>query len=106
MTRAITEDGAAVITHDRQVNGSKCQDTVSATRGDPECRPYLTVGMVREAHRADLEVIPWTIDDVPMMESLTDKGVDGIITDHPNRLRDLMTERGMRLPRRYQAPSG
>jgi len=72
---------------------------------DPDYRPYVTVDMVREAHRADLEVIPWTIDDVPTMESLMDKGVDGIITDYPNRLRDLMAERGMRLPRRYQASS-
>ena len=72
---------------------------------DPDYRPYVTVDMVREAHRADLEVIPWTIDDVPTMESLMDKGVDGIITDYPNRLRDLMAERGMRLPRKYQAPS-
>jgi glycerophosphoryl diester phosphodiesterase len=30
-------------------------------------------------------------------------GVDGIITDYPNVLRELMDERGMRLPKAYPA---
>lgn len=70
--------------------------------GDPGYEPYVTTAMVREAHRAGLEVIPWTVDDVPTMEALMDKDVDGLITDYPNRLRELMARRGMRLPRRYQ----
>ena len=37
----ITQDGQAVITHDRKVNGTKCQDTGPATPGDPE---YPNVG--------------------------------------------------------------
>src|SRR5690242_997406 len=32
----ITEDGQAVVTHDRQVSGSKCVDTAAATPGDTE----------------------------------------------------------------------
>jgi glycerophosphoryl diester phosphodiesterase len=32
----ITEDGEAVVTHDRQVSGVKCIDTAPATPGDPE----------------------------------------------------------------------
>lgn len=70
----------------------------------PDYRPYVTKDMVEEAHATGLEVIPWTINDVPTMESLMDKGVDGIITDYPNRLRELMRERAMRLPRPYHAP--
>jgi glycerophosphoryl diester phosphodiesterase len=49
--------------------------------------------------------VPWTINDAPTMASLMDKGVDGLITDYPNRLRDLMRERGMGLPRPYHAPN-
>ena len=54
--------------------------------------------------RAGLTVIPWTVDDVPTMASLMDAGVDGLITDYPDRLRGLMAQRGLRLPRAYQPP--
>jgi glycerophosphoryl diester phosphodiesterase len=32
------------------------------------------------------------------MRRLIDMGVDGIITDYPDRLRNVMTERGLPLP--------
>ncbi len=71
---------------------------------DPGYQPYVTAAMVDEAHGAGLTVIPWTVDDVPTMASLMDAGVDGLITDYPDRLRTLMSERGLRLPRAYDAP--
>jgi glycerophosphoryl diester phosphodiesterase len=36
------------------------------------------------------------------MANLMDLGVDGIITDYPTRLRGLMEERGMKLPKAYE----
>lgn len=66
---------------------------------DPGYEPYVTHAMVAEAHAAGIAVVPWTIDDVPTMESLIDAGVDGLITNYPDRLRDLLAERGYRLPR-------
>ena len=36
----ITEDGHAVVTHDRKVSGSKCRDTAPYVPGDPEF-PYV-----------------------------------------------------------------
>lgn len=36
----ITEDGQAVVTHDRKVTGTKCVDTTAVTPGDPEF-PYV-----------------------------------------------------------------
>ena len=45
-------------------------------------------------------VIPWTLNDKPTMRALIADGVDGMITDYPNRLRDVMTETGLKLPRR------
>jgi glycerophosphoryl diester phosphodiesterase len=32
-------------------------------------------------------------------------GIDGIITDYPNRVRQIMADRGMRLPKAYK-PKG
>ena len=66
---------------------------------DPGYRPYTTPELVREAHERGMAVVPWTVDDKPTMASLIDAGVDGLITDYPDRLRELLAERGMALPR-------
>lgn len=72
--------------------------------GDPGYEPYVTRAMVEHAHRNGITVVPWTIDDPATMRKLMDDGVDGIITNHPDRLRDVMASRGLRLPRGYASP--
>ncbi|MEV0391685.1 glycerophosphodiester phosphodiesterase family protein [Polymorphospora rubra] len=71
---------------------------------DPGYRPYVTKEMVDHAHRNGIKVVPWTVNDVPTMAKLIDDGVDGIITDYPDRLRGLIAGRGYRLPKAYAAP--
>ncbi|ADB33596.1 glycerophosphoryl diester phosphodiesterase [Kribbella flavida DSM 17836] len=73
--------------------------------GDPAYRPYVTAGMVKDAHRAGLKVVPWTVNDPATMQSLVDKGVDGIISDYPDRLRTVARDNGYRLPKAYEAPA-
>lgn len=58
----------------------------------------LTEELVREAHALGLKVIPWTINESAQMERFIGWGVDGIITDYPDRLRTVMQARGMELP--------
>jgi len=53
---------------------------------------------VRNAQRLGLQVIPWTVNGAAEMRKLIDWGVDGLITDYPDRLRELMRERGLALP--------
>ncbi|MDX3002068.1 glycerophosphodiester phosphodiesterase family protein [Kribbella solani] len=72
---------------------------------DPAYRSYVTADMVKSAHQAGMKVIPWTVDDPATMQSLIDKGVDGLITDYPDRLRDVVRENGFRLPKAYEAPA-
>jgi len=74
------------------------------TVNDPGYVPYVTAAKVAEAHRLGLEVIPWTIDDQATVNKLIGDGVDGIITDYPDRLRTWIAERGFALPKRYHAP--
>lgn len=57
--------------------------------------------MVQRAHAKGMLVIPWTVNDKPTMRALTDAGIDGLITDYPDRLRDVMAERSLKLPKRY-----
>ncbi|GAA1359830.1 glycerophosphodiester phosphodiesterase family protein [Catellatospora chokoriensis] len=71
--------------------------------GDPGFRFYPDKAMVDRAHARGLKIIPWTCDDMPTVAALMDMGVDGIITDYPNRVRELMAERGMKLPKAYKA---
>ncbi|MFY0408969.1 glycerophosphodiester phosphodiesterase family protein [Solicola sp. PLA-1-18] len=74
------------------------------TVGDPGFVPYPTRDSVRRAHRAGLDVIPWTVDDPATMQHLLDVGVDGLITDRPDLLRQVMARNGLRLPRAYRDP--
>ncbi|MCA2227757.1 glycerophosphodiester phosphodiesterase family protein [Nonomuraea aurantiaca] len=70
--------------------------------GDPGFRFYPDQAMVSEAHARGLKVIPWTCDDPATIEALMDMGVDGIITNYPNHVRQIMADRDMRLPKAYQ----
>lgn len=50
----------------------------------------LTTHMIQQCHDKGIKVIPWTINEVPDMKAAIELGVDGIITDYPNRLVDLV----------------
>ncbi|HYP82640.1 glycerophosphodiester phosphodiesterase [Variovorax sp.] len=58
----------------------------------------LSAEQVKEAQALGLKVLPWTVNQRADMARMMDMGVDGLITDYPDVLRDLMDERGMSLP--------
>jgi glycerophosphoryl diester phosphodiesterase len=47
----------------------------------------VTAEFIAEAHRSDLHVVAWTVNDVEGMRAMMTAGVEGIITDFPDRLR-------------------
>jgi glycerophosphoryl diester phosphodiesterase len=55
--------------------------------------PIVTAGFVRAAHRSGLHVHVWTVDDPATMHRLLDLGVDGIMTDRPAILKDVLVRR-------------
>ncbi len=56
--------------------------------------PVVTAPFVRAAHRYGLEVHVWTINRPAEMDRLLDLGVDGVMTDRPDLLRDVLRARG------------
>ena len=58
---------------------------------------------VERAHAAGLAVHVWTIDDPAEMARLLALGVDGIMTDRPSVLTEVLTTAGAP---RYAAPAG
>jgi glycerophosphoryl diester phosphodiesterase len=64
----------------------------------------VTRPLVDEAHALRLLVIPWTVNDPADMDRLVEWGVDGLITDYPDRLREVLQRRGIAVP--PPAPAG
>ena len=58
----------------------------------------VTEALVKEAHALGLKVVPWTINNPADMDRMIGWGVDGLISDYPDRLRDVLRARGMALP--------
>lgn len=59
----------------------------------------LTPRLIRDLHRQGLFVHVWTVNERADMERLLDWGVDGILSDYPDRLAQVMHEKlGRRLP--------
>lgn len=63
--------------------------------------PYygeVTPNAVWEAQQAGLKVVVWTVNAPRDIVRMLDFGVDGIISDYPDRLRRIVAERGLPLP--------
>jgi glycerophosphoryl diester phosphodiesterase len=58
----------------------------------------LTPAVIKEAQGLGMKVLPWTVNQRADMLRLMDWGSDGLITDYPDVLRDLMRERSLSLP--------
>lgn len=56
-------------------------------------KPVVTPELLRFAHANGIQVHVWTINDPLQMHALLELGVDGIISDHPDRVRDVVKAR-------------
>jgi len=56
--------------------------------------PLVEPGLVEAAHRAGLAVLPFTVDDPDEMRRQLGMGVDGLFTNHPDRLRKILASAG------------
>ncbi|MEO8313006.1 MAG: glycerophosphodiester phosphodiesterase family protein, partial [Caldimonas sp.] len=75
-------------------------DMIKAAGGKVWAPNYnnIEANSAQRAHGLGLQLVPWTVNETADMRRLIDWGVDGIITDYPDRLREVMRERGLALP--------
>ena len=59
----------------------------------------INSSQVKEAHDLGLKVVVWTVNQEKDIEAMIDIGIDGIISDYPDRARSVMAARGLPLPR-------
>lgn len=52
--------------------------------------PLVTPRFLRAAHQRGIHVQVWTVNDTDHMQRLLDWGVDGLMTDRPSLLNDVM----------------
>jgi glycerophosphoryl diester phosphodiesterase len=67
---------------------------LGAATWSPHARD-LTPESIAEAHALGLKIVPWTVNEPKDMARAIAAGVDGLITDYPDRLRALLESKGM-----------
>jgi glycerophosphoryl diester phosphodiesterase len=58
----------------------------------------LTELTLEEAHALGIRVVVWTVNEATQIGKLVDLGVDGIISDRPDVVRQVLGKRGLALP--------
>lgn len=58
----------------------------------------LDAAKVREAQALGVRVLAWTVNEPRDIERMLDLGVDGIVSDRPDRVREALARRGVALP--------
>jgi glycerophosphoryl diester phosphodiesterase len=90
--------------HDFQGDFVRAAKAIGATCVSPYWEE-LSPQLIKEAHSLGMTVIPWTVNNPHDMALLIDMGVDGLITDRPWVLRQVLQQRGMALPPPVSHPS-
>jgi glycerophosphoryl diester phosphodiesterase len=81
-------------------HGGSTPRTIKAA-GGAIWSPYLrdlTPELISESHTLGLKVVVWTVNQPSEMARLIEMGVDGIISDRPDLLRQAAREKGIALP--------
>ncbi|MDA9524305.1 glycerophosphodiester phosphodiesterase [Bradyrhizobium sp. CCBAU 11434] len=81
-------------------HGGSLPRTIKAA-GGAVWSPYfgdVTAALVTEAHTLGLRVVVWTVNKPDDMARMIEFGVDGIISDRPDLLRQIAGEKGIALP--------
>ena len=81
-------------------HGGSLPRTIKAA-GGAIWSPYfgdVTAALITEAHELGLRIVVWTVNKRDDMARMIELGVDGIISDRPDRLREVAGGKGIALP--------
>jgi glycerophosphoryl diester phosphodiesterase len=100
--RTLTQGEVATSLAQREVARLWIASRVGARVRLPECvvaaqipRGLARPRFINHAHRLGIQVHVWTVDDPAEMAGLLDLGVDGIMTDRIEVLREVFIQRGL-----------
>lgn len=102
--RVATSPGTSVTAAFRVASAARSRTGVRAALAGVDCLqvperhgrvPVVTPATVALAHTAGRPVHVWTVNERADMERLLDLGVDGIVTDRADVLRDVLAARGV-----------
>jgi Glycerophosphoryl diester phosphodiesterase len=74
-----------------------CPDRVMSLPMEEQGYDLAAKQIIDEAHKRNMSVTYWTISDKPTMRELIAKGADGIITDRPDIMYELLMEMGFNM---------
>lgn len=92
---AISSLGCAALLMGRISKGGQVYQVPITQAVGPTTFDLVTPGTIARAHAAGRKMHVWTIDDPTTMHRLIDWGVDGIVTDRPDLLKEVLRARGM-----------
>lgn len=92
---AVSSLGSAALTVGRISKGGQVYQVPMTHSVGPVTVDVVTPQSIARAHRAGRKIQVWTIDEPTTMHRLIDWGVDGIITDRPDLLKEVLRARGM-----------
>ncbi|KAJ9301300.1 hypothetical protein DTO271G3_1435 [Paecilomyces variotii] len=55
--------------------------------------PWINAEVVKRAHEFNMRIFPWTVDDEDTIEKMLEHGVDGIITNYPERVMSVSRQK-------------
>ncbi len=83
-------------------NSAGFSDNLSHLSFTPDIySPYYELvdqALIDQAHELGIRVIPWTVNDQTVMRDLIAMGIDGLITDYPDRAQAVLSAN----PRQHQ----
>lgn len=92
---SVSSLGAAALAMGRISSGGQVYQVPTSHAVGPLTVELVTQASIAKAHAAGRKLHVWTIDDPTTMHRLIDWGVDGIITDRPDSLKEVLRARGM-----------
>lgn len=80
---------AALVENAKSVDSNLSELGFNPTIYSPDFH-FINRSKVEQLHEKNIKVIPWTVNEISKMLSLKGMGVDGFITDYPNRAKQFI----------------